>query len=156
MSQHDAIVGTLESRKDFEDNPEGQYRYWLSELDASEKMLREWKDMGTRIVHRFLGGAQRYRDSKVPDERGGLFQLNVFHTNVVTLQSILYGNLPKVRVDRRRTIERRLAAAGLVIPRGGQSPAAKHKRLQRTSARARQLGRRAQRLEDTAKELGTK
>ena len=59
------------------------------------------------------------------------------------------------RRDRRRQIEQRLAQAGLVLSRRGnaRSPVAKHRRLQRTSARARALGTKARTLEDTSQEL---
>lgn len=93
--------GSLESRKDFKDTPTGQYRYWMQEITASEKMLREFRKLGTKVVTRFKGGSQATRDSSAPDERGGAFRLNLFHSNVITLQSMLYGNLPKVDVSRR-------------------------------------------------------
>lgn len=97
----EAIKSTLESRTEFDQNPEGQYEYWLTELEASEKMLKAWREQGTRIVQRFRGGSMRTSDQHSPDARGGPFRLNLFHSNVVTLQSILYGNLPKVNVNRR-------------------------------------------------------
>lgn len=57
------------------------------------------------------------------------------------------------RQEFRRQIEARLRQAGLVIPRGSQSPVAKHKRLQKTSNKARSLGKKASKLVDASKAL---
>lgn len=91
--------GSLESRSDFKENPTGQYRYWMTELEASDKLLRDFKSYGTKIVDRFKGG-KRKTNGLNEDIRNG-FQLNLFHSNVITLQSMLYGNLPKVTAKRR-------------------------------------------------------
>ncbi|MDB4312223.1 hypothetical protein N9937_02210, partial [bacterium] len=93
--------GSLESRKDFKENPSDQYRYWSQEISSSEVRLRDFRQMGTKIVKRYLGGVKTHRETASPDERGGNFRLNLFHSNVSTLQSMLYGNLPKVTVNRR-------------------------------------------------------
>lgn len=57
------------------------------------------------------------------------------------------------RRANRRVIEQALRGAGLVVNNRGRSPVAKHRRLQRTNARARQLGKKAMEAEDTAEEL---
>ena len=94
----DSTTGTIQSRKDYKDNPAGQYRYWAAELKASDKNLRNFRKQGSKIVKRFLGGATQQGSEEV---RGGKFRLNLFHTNVITMQSMLYGNVPKVDVVRR-------------------------------------------------------
>jgi hypothetical protein len=93
--------GSLESRSDFKDNPSDQYRYWQQELGASSSRLRKFRNMGTKIVSRFLGGSKTSADSRDSDTRSGTFRLNLFHSNVVTLQSMLYVDLPQVLVTRR-------------------------------------------------------
>ena len=100
MSFENTTRGSLESRKDFKDTPSGQYEYWQTELKASERQLKTFRNMGTKIVKRYLGGSSQQRDTG-QDTRTGNFRLNLFHSNVITLESMLYGNLPKVRVSRR-------------------------------------------------------
>ena len=93
--------GALTTRKDFKDTPEEQYKYWEVELKNSNKNLRQFREDGAKIVTRFKGGNRSSRDQQNIDKGGGNFQLNLFHSNVITLQSMLYGNLPKVDVSRR-------------------------------------------------------
>lgn len=93
--------GVLESRSDFKEDPGDQYRYWTAEIAASEKSLRYFRNQGTKIVRNYLGGARHSREVAGPETRGSNFRLNLFHSNVITLQSLLYGNLPKVTVSRR-------------------------------------------------------
>ena len=96
-----AEKGSLESRKDFADNPSDQYRFWSRELGASDTQLRQFRKLGTRIVHRYLGGSKGTGEKSDSDEKRGVFRLNLFHSNVITLQSMLYVDLPQVVVSRR-------------------------------------------------------
>lgn len=93
--------GSLESRKDFKKTPSGQYKYWMRELSAAEKLLRNFTKLGGKIVRKFKGGQRGGRDIMAAEQRTGGFRLNLFFSNVITLQSMLYGNLPKVEVSRR-------------------------------------------------------
>ncbi len=93
--------GSLESRKDFKNTPSGQYKYWLAELKASEYLLKDFRRYGTKIVQNFKGGPVRNNTITGLDSAHRGFKLNLFHSNVITLQSMLYGNLPKVTVKRR-------------------------------------------------------
>lgn len=91
--------GTIESRKDYKKNPRGQFGFWHEELTASQKGKKTWHKQGDKIVKRYL-------DSRTGIETVGNsdfipFRLNLFHSNIVTLTSMLYGNLPKVDVSRR-------------------------------------------------------
>lgn len=66
--------------------------FWFGELSASKKMLSDFHKRGAKIVDRFL------------DERGennGDFRLNLFHSNVCTLQDTMYDTLPKIEISRR-------------------------------------------------------
>ena len=93
--------GALESRGDFKDNPSDQYRYWISELTSSDRQLRTFRNQGTKIVTRFLGGTRGNVDNAEQSDRTGQFRLNLFHSNITTLQSLLYVDLPEVLVNRR-------------------------------------------------------
>ena len=81
-------AASISSRKDFKETPSGQHRYWTDELNASARMLRTFHKQGTKVVDKFLGG------------KGDGFKLNLFHSNTITLKSMLYGNVPKVRANR--------------------------------------------------------
>ena len=89
---------SLQERKDFKNTPVGQYSLWDAELRASEKTLRNWKKKGDKIVSRYLDskGAGATKDGGTSG-----FKLNLFHSNVTTLNSMLYGNIPTVDVSRR-------------------------------------------------------
>lgn len=89
--------GNLDSRKEFKPTPAGQYKYWDEELIASKKMLNSFHRQGTEVVQRFLGGNIRRQDDSFV---GNLFRLNLYHSNITTLKSLMYGNLPSVAVSR--------------------------------------------------------
>lgn len=68
---------------------------WTKELELAENFFRDYHTDGVRCVHAFL------------DEHGESlptrpkYRLNLFHSNVTTLTSIMYAKLPKVEADRR-------------------------------------------------------
>lgn len=98
MAQDSAENGTIESRKDYKDTPQGQYKYYAEEIKASQKMLSKWHKMADKITKKFLGKpASGEADGKEN------FRLNLFNSNVTTLKSMLYGNTPKIDVSRRFT-----------------------------------------------------
>ncbi|MCK5915392.1 MAG: hypothetical protein KAG92_04570, partial [Deltaproteobacteria bacterium] len=67
--------------------------YWEDEFSAAKKRLEKFHKDGDKVVSEFLG-----KDAK---ESGSRFKLNLFHSNVITVSSLLYGNLPKIDVSRR-------------------------------------------------------
>jgi len=97
MNENTANNGSIESRKDFKDTPKGQYQYYAEELGASTKMLQKWHKMADKIVKKYLG------DNTSTQKDMGTFKLNLFHSNITTLQSMMYGNTPKIAVDRQYT-----------------------------------------------------
>lgn len=72
------------------------YRYWERELKSAEKRLRKFVEQGDKIVQRYVDERRVRNDTMAHTET----RLNLFHTNVTTLRSMLYGNTPKVSVDR--------------------------------------------------------
>ena len=96
-------TGSIESRKDFKETPSGQYKFWSEELKGSGTRLKNWTTQGTKIVQRYKGGNRKNRGDSGDDGKGrsGGFRLNLFHSNTITLQSMLYGNLPKIDVSRK-------------------------------------------------------
>ncbi len=81
-----------ESRKDFKRTPIGQQAYWEAEFASAKKRMEKFRKQGDKIVDIFLGR---------PKEEVATFKVNLFHSNVVTVSSLLYGNLPKIDVSRR-------------------------------------------------------
>jgi len=73
--------------------------YWKKELDAEEKRNREWRKCANEIVRRYLD----HRKGQGPQYPigGAEFRVNLFHTNIFTLTSFLYGRVPSVDVSRR-------------------------------------------------------
>ena len=101
MAINTAEKGSLESRKDFKETPDDQYRYWQRELASSDTQLRNFRNLGTKIVNRYLGGNKGKSDLAAENLGKVNFRLNLFHSNVITLQSMLYVDLPEVVVKRR-------------------------------------------------------
>ena len=72
--------------------------FWSDELKSSNKFLDKYLKQGSKVVDRFL------------DDRGSVgslggggdtgFRLNLFNSNIRTMQDMLYSNLPSVEVDR--------------------------------------------------------
>lgn len=71
-------------------------KYWTNEIAHSNKMLRDWKTKGLKIVARYLDDRPQYseRDST------RLFRLNMFHRNVKTQMAMMYSHLPTIDVAR--------------------------------------------------------
>ena len=93
---------TIQSRKEYDKDAKGQYQYWDLELKAALSTLERWQKQGDRIVQRFLDERTNHASSVTSDHaaESGM-RLNLFHANVTTLSSMLYGNIPKVDVKRR-------------------------------------------------------
>lgn len=88
----DVIQGNSDSRPERR-SPASWGRFWNKELAASEKMLRRWVKSANKTVKRYIDDRAEGEDT--------WFRLNLFHANVTTLMSMLYGSLPQVEVTRR-------------------------------------------------------
>ncbi len=73
------------------------YRHWTNEFSAAKKFVSKWHKEGEKTVKVFLDD----RRGGVDDIGDGTTRLNLFHANIVTLMSMLYGRIPKVEVARR-------------------------------------------------------
>lgn len=72
----------------------GSYEYWNDELSVAYKTLKEkFHEKSDKVVRKFLDEAD---EANAEGQR-----LNLFHANIVTLRSMLYGQQPLVEVDRR-------------------------------------------------------
>lgn len=96
MTTETSNSASIESVKDFDKTPEGQYKYWAEELSAARYANKSWHKKADKIVSRFLGESKQSSAHNAET-----FNLNLFHSNVTTLASMLYGNTPKIDVSRR-------------------------------------------------------
>lgn len=71
--------------------PKRDAAYWQDEIESWEKRVRKWHKRGGNTV-------KKYEEDKAGDATRSL---NIFHSNVNTLLSMLYGAVPKVDVSRR-------------------------------------------------------
>lgn len=71
-----------------------RYKYWTEEFASARKNSRKWRDKGKKIVKKFL-------DDRGENDESEESKVNLFFANVNTLQAMLYGNVPKVEVDRK-------------------------------------------------------
>ena len=69
------VSGTLDSRKDFDSTPKGQYDFWSEELNSSLRARKDWHKAADKIVSRYLDtrkGTGMETSDRVP------FRLNLF------------------------------------------------------------------------------
>jgi hypothetical protein len=73
------------------------YQFWNKEFAAAKKNTQKWHKEAKKTVQRFLDDRKGDQDD-FPDSCS---RLNLFHANIVTLMSMLYGRIPRVDVGRR-------------------------------------------------------
>ena len=78
------LMGAIESAK-----VDPKVQYWLKELDAARKRVKEYRKTASRIVKLYEGGKA--------DES----PFNILYSNTETLAPALYNNLPRPVVQRR-------------------------------------------------------
>ena len=81
--------------KDHADTPTGWADRWADEFAAAKPAMDKFHKAGEKVLKVFLGDLGM-KDDRVSDER-----LNLFYANIITVQSIMFGNLPKAEVDRK-------------------------------------------------------
>lgn len=68
---------------------------WTQEFQLADNFLERWHNQAKKTVRRFLDDGEEDMNG-YPTSR-----LNLFYSNVITMQAILYAKLPKVEADRR-------------------------------------------------------
>jgi hypothetical protein len=86
-------VDKSDSRKKFEDTPKGWQERWSAEMETSCKFLEKFWEQGDKVVDRYLDK----RDDAFDDTS----RLNLFHSGINTIRSMLYGQVPRVDFSRR-------------------------------------------------------
>jgi hypothetical protein len=84
----------MESQDQFEYSPTGLAAKWSAEMAAAEENQKYALESGAKVVKRFLDNRSELRND-------GETRVNLFTSNVQTLQALLYGKEPKVDVKRR-------------------------------------------------------
>ncbi len=84
--------GNIETRSDFKNDKKGQHEYYDSELQASFDAQKNWHKQGNKTVAQFLDRRGAGEESWV--------RLNLFHSNITTIRSMLFGRLPEVDMGR--------------------------------------------------------
>ncbi|GAG43434.1 unnamed protein product, partial [marine sediment metagenome] len=80
-------------------SPRERAKFWCDELKSSNKMLQKCHKQGVKVVKRFLDDRDTVAGSAV-EISDGSFRLNLFNSNVSTLQDMLYSTLPQVETSR--------------------------------------------------------
>lgn len=86
-----------EEVEDKQNTPRQRAAHWEKEIAKSKKWFRKFWKRGDKVNEAFL-------DEKRGDDQDVAVmghRLNLFHANIVTLMSMLYGRIPKVEVSRR-------------------------------------------------------
>lgn len=102
-----------ERASEFPENSTGWAKRWEVEIAAAEKFIKDFWSQGDKVNKAFL-------DERKDDQLGDFTtKLNLFNSNIITLQSMLYGRIPKVEVDRRFADQNDDVArvAGLILQR---------------------------------------
>ena len=87
-----------------ETDPKKLCEHWTTQIQAAEKRLEKYYRRGDKIDKRYIDERTNKGDDRRDlRENAGTnpFRLNLFHTHVSTLISMLYGQLPRVDVSRR-------------------------------------------------------
>ena len=100
--ENNSVVETEETSQAFAGKTPAQWKhYWQKEMTAEEKRNRQWRSDADLISCRYLDE----RKDQGPQYNSGNaeFRVNLFHSNIFTLTSFLYGRIPSVDVSRRFT-----------------------------------------------------
>jgi len=92
----EAEYADTETVVSIEVSPKKSHKHWVKEIDAAQKRLKKFRKQGNKVVNRFL-------DDDVSDQgqtTQGLSRLNLFHKNISTQLSMMYGQTPKIDVAR--------------------------------------------------------
>ena len=84
----------IETELQFDDTPTGMASRWSVEMAAAAENQKKYLESGEKVVKRFL-------DNRSEMQGEGQTRVNLFSSNVQTLQALLYGKEPKVDVKRK-------------------------------------------------------
>ena len=82
-----------------EKTPTGWHQFWSKEYEAASKRLRPFQKQGNIVTRKFLDDRKGV-NSLIDGSNDNISRLNFFHTNISTMQSMLYGSTPRIDVSR--------------------------------------------------------
>lgn len=116
-----------ESKEQAEEQPNGDYQIWLSEIQAAEKELEKWKRSGRKIVKEFRA---EHNDAAAIDTN---FQrrFNLFSANTQIMQAALLNQIPKPTADRmfKDSVDDVARVAARILERALEYQATKNTRM---------------------------
>lgn len=84
--------GNIESLKEFRKTKKDQWERWKTEFDAADKASKKWLKQGDKTLDRYTNNRTRSQEDA--------FRLNLFHSNIKTLMSMMFGKLPEITFSR--------------------------------------------------------
>ncbi len=91
-----------DSPSDYKQNPTEQQQRWGREISSYQTRTRKFHKRGNKVVRRFLDQeGSRDHEGTSTGWQNIWFRLNLFNSNIVTLQAMLFGSTPKTDVNRR-------------------------------------------------------
>jgi hypothetical protein len=83
-----------DDKSSYDESPQGLAKRWQREMQAAHKDSDKWRKKAEKITKRYLGRS-------VTRDGESNARLNLFTSNINTIESIMYGKLPRVSVDRK-------------------------------------------------------
>jgi len=80
--------------------PAQWHRHWAKEYAAFQKRSRKFFQQGIKVQERYEDERKSASNEDPVDVGISSRRLNLFHSNITTLQSMLYGSVPKIEVSR--------------------------------------------------------
>ena len=89
-------TGVIDSSKDFApESPAKLQRKWQLEINSALKARKKWMTVAEKAAKRYLG-------DRAENETADLkTRVNLLHSNINIVRSILYVQIPKVDVSKR-------------------------------------------------------
>lgn len=69
---------------------------WSKEVEGATKRLKKFMKQGAKVENRYLG----HNDEQEERSRVDISRLNLFHSNIQSLEAFMYNRVPKVDVSR--------------------------------------------------------
>ena len=111
MTSSNNAQQTLESKSDYKDDKAGHWEHWDAEFKAADSANKKWRKQGNKTVGKFLN------DKKASETNA--FRLNLFNSNINTIQDMMFGKLPEITISRKNMDFNDDAArvAGMILER---------------------------------------
>ena len=96
MEQAEVVPIDGEDAPKREKSPAQWQKHWQKEMEAAQKRTRVYKRQGTEVVRRYTDGRKGNQGDRYETGKAAISKLNLFHKNISTLQSMLFGQKPSI------------------------------------------------------------